>query len=172
MPATYEPIATTTLGSAAATITFSSIPATYTDLRLVIVGKWVYTSASYGTIGARFNSDSGSNYSYTWIYGDGSAATSSRQTNGTEARMYLVCDTNGSSTASLATLDIFSYAGSTNKTMLHTHSNDLNTAGIGVGQRVLLWRNTSAITSIQLVNISGTDFATGTTATLYGIKNA
>ena len=39
MPATYEPIATTTLGSAATNITFSSIPATYTDLRLVLVAR-------------------------------------------------------------------------------------------------------------------------------------
>ena len=172
MPATYEPIATTTLGSAASSITFSSIPGTYTDLRLVVTGKCVHTSAAYGTFIARFNSDSTTKYSYTWLYGDGTAASSSSATNDTEARLYIAANTDGSSTASLATLDIFSYAGSTNKTMLHTHSNDLNAAGVNVGQRVILWRNTAAITSIELSNLSFTNFATGTTATLYGILKA
>jgi len=172
MPATYEPIATTTLGSQTATITFSSIPATYTDLRLVLTGKCVHTSVAYGTIIARFNSDSGSNYSYTWLYGDGTNAESSRATSLTGQRLYFGADTNSSTYSSLATLDIFSYAGSTNKTMLHEHSNDSNSAGVNVGRRVLLWRSTSAITSIELSNLSFTDFATGTTATLYGIKNA
>lgn len=172
MPATYEPIATTTLGSATSTITFSSIPATFTDLRLVVAGKCVNTSLSYGTFIARFNSDSGSNYSYTWLYGDGTSATSARATSLTGQRLYIIADTDGSATASLATLDIFSYAGSTFKTMLHEHSNDSNSAGVNVGRRVLLWQSTSAITTIELSNLSFTNFATGTTATLYGIKNA
>jgi hypothetical protein len=172
MPATYEPIVTTTLGSAASTITFSSIPSTYTDLRLVLTGKCIHTSPTQGTIIARFNGDTGSNYSYTWIYGNGSAATSSTASSLTGQRLWFAADTAISNLASLATLDIFNYAGSTFKTMLHEHSNDDTTAAITVGRRVLLWRSTSAITSIELSNLSFTDYAAGTTATLYGIKSA
>ena len=61
MPATYEPIATTTLGSAAASITFSSIAGTYTDLRLVMVGT---TSASDWAF-VRFNGTDGSSTAYS-----------------------------------------------------------------------------------------------------------
>jgi hypothetical protein len=75
MAPTYEPIATTTLGTAAASITFSSIPATYTDLRLVVVAKAVSAS----TLDVRFNNDSGTNYSKTEISGDGSSAVSFRK---------------------------------------------------------------------------------------------
>ena len=81
MPSTYEPIATTTLGSTAATITFSSIPATYTDLRIALVGS-LSGGGNYGNL--RFNSDSGSNYSVTILRGNGSAASSARQSNATE----------------------------------------------------------------------------------------
>jgi hypothetical protein len=172
MPSTYEPIATTTLGSAAASITFSSIPSTYTDLRLVLTGKCIHTSPAQGTIIATFNADTGSNYSYTWLRGNGSAASSALASNLTGQRLWFGADTAISNFASLATLDIFSYAGSTFKTMLHEHSNDDTTAAFTVGRRVLLWRSTSAITSIELSNLSFTDFAAGTTATLYGIKNA
>ena len=63
MASTYEPIATTTLGSAASSITFSSIPATYTDLRLVLVHT---PSASTGNAQMQFNSDTATNYSYTY----------------------------------------------------------------------------------------------------------
>ena len=79
MPTTYEPIATQTLGSAAATITFSSIPATYTDLRLVLVG----TSTISANPKINFNSDTATNYSQTILSGNGSVANSARQTNGT-----------------------------------------------------------------------------------------
>jgi hypothetical protein len=58
MATTYEPIATTTLGTAAASITFSSIPATYTDLRLVVMCKLL----AHQLLMFRFNSDTGSNY--------------------------------------------------------------------------------------------------------------
>lgn len=75
MTATYESIETTTLGSAAANITFSSIPSTYTDLVVVYTLKAETASAD---IYMRFNSDSGSNYSNTILWGNGTSAGSNR----------------------------------------------------------------------------------------------
>lgn len=166
MPATYEPIATTTLGSAASTITFSSIPNTYTDLRVVLVP---IGTASFGTR-LNINSDTGSNYSLTYISGDGVNATSGRFSSQTT----LYIDPTGTltgTTPNLITVDIFSYAGSTNKTGLVEINADKNGSG-RVLRDVILWRSTSAITSLTFA-IDGTgNYNTGTTATLYGIKSA
>ena len=168
--ATYEPIATQTLGSATSTITFSSIPNSWTDLRLVFVA-----TASTGTNAlVRFNSDSGNNYSRTYLYGTGSTAASGRQTN--VDSINITQYTNISQNAgvpSLRTLDIFSYAGSTFKTGLHTEIADQNSAGFdSVLYCVDLWRSTSAITSLSILTGGAATFSIGTTATLYGIKNA
>ena len=76
MTATYDPIATTTLGSAASTITFSSIPNTFTDLRLVLFGVTLNATGTYNQI--RFNNDTGTNYSWTQLLGNGSAAQAQR----------------------------------------------------------------------------------------------
>ncbi len=159
MPITYEPIATQTLGSAAASITFSSIPGTYTDLRLVFVGT---LSSGNATTGWRANSDSATNYSETYIGGDGTSAFSGRNTNSTFG-FAGVTDTN----QSMTTVDVFSYAGSTYKTAL----SDSVPVAQYVLRRVQLWRSTAAITSFTYLTTSGT-FTAGTTATLYGIKNA
>lgn len=167
MPATYEPIATTTLGSAASSITFSSIPGTYTDLRLVVVPTAASTSI-YTSL--RFNGDTSSNYSVTVLYGNGSTATSSRASSQTE--LYLNTPTSIDSTfPALVTVDLFSYAGSTNKTILSEMAIDKNGSG-AVWRIVGLWRNTAAITSINFFSSTGNNFATGTTATLYGILKA
>jgi len=165
MPATYEPIATTTLGSAASSITFSSIASSWTDIKVIIVA----TAASNANFAFRFNSDSGSNYSRTRLAGDGSSITSSQNTNQTE--LQLTSSFSIGTTPVMRTLDIFSYAGSTNKTVLFEEINDLNGSG-GLNKQVGLWRNTAAITSINFFAQSATNFAAGTTATLYGIKNA
>jgi hypothetical protein len=165
MPATYEPIATTTLGSAAASITFSSIASSWTDIKVIIVA----TAASNANFAFRFNSDSGSNYSRTRLAADGSSVTSSQNTNQTE--LQLTSSFSIGTTPVMRTLDIFSYAGSTNKTVLFEEINDLNGSG-GLNKQVGLWRNTAAITSISFFAQSATNFAAGTTATLYGIKNA
>lgn len=160
---TYTPIATTTLSSAASSITFSSIASTYTDLRLVLVG-----TTTTPNILLRFNSDSGTNYSGTFLYGNGSSATSANQTS--VAQINLAYVGTSSSIPTMAQVDIFSYAGSTYKTVLNNYSSDQNGAGnemVHVG----LWRSTSAISSILLTGTSGT-YSTGFTATLYGIKNA
>ena len=158
-------IATTTLGSAASTITFSSIPSTYTDLRLVLTG---YNATTGNAWAMQYNADTATNYSFTQLNGSGTAAGSGRTT--TTARIYIgdINLNNSNSVPGLATIDIFSYAGSTNKTALSTFSGDLNGSG-NVFTYVSLWRSTSAINSIKLFNDAGANFAAGTTATLYGI---
>lgn len=165
MPSTYEPIATTTLGSAQATITFSSIPATYTDLRLILVA----TGSSAGSqVKMQFNSDTATNYSQTYVYGDGATAASTRDT--TKAFNWI--DVVGLSTTIPHHYDIniFSYTGSTNKTCLTATQEDNNGSGY-VTRFVNLWRNTAAITRIDLTSTTG-NLAIGTTATLFGILKA
>lgn len=169
MPTTYEPIATTTLGSAAAQINFTGIPNTYTDLRVCVVA---FTASGYNTaVWYRFNSDSGSNYSSTILSANGSSATSQRYTNDTKIIHWDVYAASGSTSIPIfSTIDVFSYAGSTNKSCLVSNYGDRNGAG-AVDEIVGLWRNTGAITSLQVV-ASSSNFAAGSTATLYGIKAA
>jgi hypothetical protein len=167
MPTTYEPIATQTLGSAAATITFSSIPSTYTDLRLVLTAV-----ANSSTIGAYiiYNNDSGANYSWTNLRGNGTTAASS--VIGPATQINLAFFSSATTTIpAFYTADIFSYAGSTNKTCLTTASADQNGSGL-VERHVGLWRSTSAINRLDIYTNAVANFGIGTTATLYGIKNA
>ena len=160
-------LATTTLGTGANSITFSSIGSGYTDLRLVFVGISQPTNTRFPAL--RFNSDTNTNYSNTLLQGNGTTASSSRETS--LSYISLTDSSNGMSDTPPINIniDIFSYAGSTNKTCLITTAGDRNGSGVVVS-RVGLWRSTSAITSIDLIGASGTGiFGIGTTATLYGI---
>jgi hypothetical protein len=163
MPITYEPITTTTLSSSVAAIDFTSIPATYTDLRLVLVGT-VSTAGVFPIV--RYNNNA-TNYSMTYVSGNGSSVFSSRSSNAT---YFAPFEVNGMSDTvpQIITMDIFSYAGATNKTTLMTTSGDKNGSG-DVERYVCLWRNTAAITSVKL---DASNWNSSTTATLYGIKNA
>jgi len=111
---TYTPIATNTLGSDTATVTFSSISASYTDLVLIINGG----TASTGNFYVRFNSDTGSNYSYTALYGTGSAAGSTRESSRT--LLYLNYYGYGENNLNANTIvNIMNYSNTTtNKTLL------------------------------------------------------
>lgn len=168
MATTYEKIQSTTLGSASSTITFSSIASTWTDLRLVLVAST--TGTSDYDLKLNFNSDTATNYSRTGIDAIGSTIYVFRNSNQTSLSYVYVLGIDP--TPALITYDIFSYAGGTYKTTLITASHDVNSAGNNtVNRTVGLWRSTSAITDI-LLTASGTTFATGTTATLYGILKA
>lgn len=163
MPATYEKIASTTLGSAASSITFSSITGTYTDLRLVFAlntGAGAYV---------RFNSDTGSNYSNTFLAGNGADALSWRYTNATA--LYFTDGAESATIPTFTTMDLFSYSGSTFKTVLQTGSGDKNGSG-WVHRSVGLYRSTTAISTILITSLGASTFASGTTATLYGIAKA
>jgi hypothetical protein len=161
MPAgpTYEPIATQTLGSATASVTFSSIPSTYTDLVFVSNGS---TSTATANILIQFNSDTATNYSRTRILGDGSTASSERASGNSSMA---IGDWGTDRCAVVVSIQNYSNT-TTNKTVL-SRSNSEGFVSAYVG----LWRNTSAINSITFFK-SSANFTTGTTFTLYGIASA
>lgn len=162
MPITYEPIATTTLGSAAATITFSSIPGTYTDL-ILIVNALRDTGSSDDHL-VRFNGDTGSNYSRSYIYGDGTTAASGRESNQTSAKLVYL----NSTVRGVPQLHIMNYSNTTTyKTVIQRQNLPDTVTAINVA----LWRSTSAITSITITTPAN-NFASTSTFTLYGIKSA
>ena len=140
---TYTALATQTLGTAASSVTFSSIPQGYTDLRIVFNG----TSAAAGDLYIQFNGDTGSNYSVTNLYGNGSSASSNRASNTTVSY-------NGTTSTNLGIVisDVMNYSNATTyKTTLNRASN----ANYEVQARVSLWRNTAAITSMLIQNTGG-----------------
>ena len=158
MTATYEKIATNTLGSATASVTFSSITGTYTDLVLIINGN----SSTLADSNIRFNSDTASNYSVTRLYGNGSTASTSRSSNQSEI---LAGDFNTTSNTTTI-IQINNYSNSTTyKTVLIRSGYAASIVFANVG----LWRNTAAITSVTMFTSPG-NFSTGCTFTLYGIK--
>lgn len=159
MASTYEPIATQTLGSAASSVTFSSISGSYTDLVLVFNGTVTSSATSWGL---QFNSDTGTNYSNTSLFGDGSSAGSNRATSQT--------NTVGSFSGTDNSTNIVQIMNYSNATTYKTALSRNNGGGY-VSARVALWRNTAAITSVTAITASN-QFASGSTFTLYGIKAA
>ena len=169
---TYTPVAAmqTVTGSTTNTVTFGSIPGTYKDL-IVVANGYALTNGVSQRI--RFNSDTGSNYSLTWMGGDGSAATSGRTTSGSGIYAnYLTGWTATSTQPSNWIFQIMNYSNATTyKTCLSRANTATGGAYPGTEALVGLWRNTSAITTISIeAGYSGTHyFASGTTLALYGI---
>ena len=169
MASTYEPIASTVIGSNSANYQFTSIPSTYTDLRCVIRSQTSHSSPS--SLRLRFNGDTGTNYSLTRLWGTGSAAVSGRFSNDTSFDIGFMPD----STSGIGTMifDVMSY-GNTNvfTTLLGAWESQ---AGPASNQFVLrqvgLWRNTNAITTMTFSYDSG-NIVAGSTFSLYGIKAA
>ena len=158
---TYTPLATQTLGSAAASVTFSSISGAYTDLVLVINA---YETAAQN-INLQFNGDTTTtNYSGTTLIGNGTSATSARSTN------IIYFDRQGNSAGfGTGIAHIMNYSNATTyKTVLLRYGYPTTTTEATVG----LWRGTiAAITSIKIIAES-TTLVSGSTFTLYGILAA
>ena len=157
MPSTYTPIATAALSSASS-ISFTSIPSTYTDLYLVMRGN-----TNGPIINVKYNNDTGSNYSSTIMWGNGSSAASARYS---ESWIYVIPGGSGDDQVSLF-LNVQNYS---NTTTFKTSIARANIPDASVNASVQLWRNTAAINRVDLI-LSGVGTITGT-ATLYGIKSA
>ncbi len=155
---TYTPIARQVLASATSSFTLSSIPSGYTDL--IIVAN--HTSSTGVGWFMQFNGDTGTNYSMTYIGGNGSTTESLRASNVTCTRVG-----NAYTTIGNTIIQIMNYA---NTTTFKTHISRSNNSSNFVMATVGLWRSTAAITSITLLTNTADTFSVGSTFTLYGIK--
>ena len=168
-----ELIEAKTLTTTAANFTFSSIPATYTDLCIVVSARSNTSSTQDGLWISQING-SGSNLSNIWLRGSGSSAIS----NTSALYGILVGQINAAnSTAStFSNLSIYipNYAGSNYKSVSSDYVTENNAVEAWRGLNAGLWSNTDAITSIKLEADYGgiQNWTQYTTAYLYGIKNS
>lgn len=157
---TYTPISSQTLSSSESSVTFNNMPQGYTDLVIIINSQRTANAGS--PIRYRFNSDANSNYSQTNLYSNGSVASSDKLVSNTYIETYGVPTSPGISTQ---ILNISNYSNTTTyKTMLARGNNTAQQ----VIQSVGMWRNTNAITSIEIY-VPDQSMASGTTFNLYGI---
>jgi len=173
MANTFELIASSTVGSGGtSTITFSSIPATYTDLCLKLSLR-SGASAFNDYILIQFNSSGGTAYSDRQLTGSGSAASSANRSG--NPYIYAIASSGASNTASTFSngeIYIPNYAGSSNKSISLDAVNENNGTEAYANLTAGLWANSAAITSITITNNSATNFVQYSTAYLYGVKSS
>jgi hypothetical protein len=158
----YTALANVTLGSSAATVTFSSITQVHRDLVLVVSDL---KGSTLIDIRMRFNSDTGSNYSYVFAYGDGSSAGSGAFN--PDNQMSLNFTTYASTTVvHNSRVNIMDYSATDKHKTVVGRADGASTATEMYAQR---WASTSAITSLSVYASSGT-FSSGSTFALYGVS--
>jgi hypothetical protein len=164
---TYTQIASTTLGSSTASVTFSSISSAYTDIKIVISGV---ASGAGAVLQVQFNGDTTSGlYSMTELWGTGSIAGSNRRSSENKIYTSYQSVNFGNSDQANAIIEVMNYSNSTtNKTVL-ARTNSPSATYPGTAATAGLWRNTNAINSITLTL---SNFLSGTTLSLYGITAA
>ena len=171
--ATYTLISSNVLSSSAASVTFSSIPATYTDLVLRASVR-CDNGGNQNNLRIQFNSDSSSNYSETWVRGNGTNAASSRVSSQTNILEALVVNGDGSTASTFGSLEMYipSYTVSQNKPISTIAVQETNATGAFIYATADLWRNTAAITSIYIEAGATVNLLSGSSFYLYGISNA
>ena len=169
MPSTYTLISSNVLSSSAASVTFSAIPSTYTDLVL----RWSIRSnraAVQDWMKIELNADT-TNLSYTRVEADGTGTYSGRSTS-----ILVVGTTSGNTTTSNTfgngEFYIPSYTASQNKPVSGFGVGEDNAVGALIMATAGLWRSTSAITEIKILSESANNLLTGSSFYLYGIKNS
>ena len=173
MANTYTLISSNVLSTTAASVTFSSIPATYTDLVLRCTTR-IDAGATYESfLKYRFNGVGSPNYSVTELRAQGGSAGSVRTTSTANWRGgYIPTPSVTSNTFGSAELYVSNYAGTAQKVGNHFGVQENNsTTDASIATAAQLLNLTSAITSIEVTNNDG-DFVSGSSFYLYGIKNS
>jgi len=168
---TQVPGGSITVGTATASVTFSSIPATYTDLVLVMQPA---ANVDDENVGIRFNGDTASNYSYTRLGANNTAGSFSSNRSGSFSRINTT-EATGTST-NLGNLvivaQIMNYANTNVYKSVIARSGQLGGTYNGIELFAGRWINTAAINSITVMQGGARTFSTGSTFNLYGITAA
>ena len=170
-PSSFESIATATGTGSSNTITFSSIPSTFSHLQVRILGRSDTASVTQTAV-LTLNNDTGANYANHVLIGDGATASASGGASSSNVpRIYSVGASAAASIMSVGIIDIHDYASTTkNKTVRIWTGDDRN----GSGRTALssgLWQSTTAVNRLDIITAAG-NWTTATTIALYGIKGA
>ena len=175
MATTYELISSNVLTGSAASVTFSSIPSTYTDLVLKWSARSDLAASNVAYPYIQINGTAGTAYSRTYLYGAGSGGTGSSRNSSTD-RIYVSAVPAANATSnSFGNSELYlpSYLASQNKPLSSFDVVEYNSATVDENINLIagLWSNTSAVTSISMALYSG-NFVSGSSFYLYGIKNS
>jgi hypothetical protein len=173
--ATYTLISSNVLASSAASVTFSSIPSTYTDLVLRISAR-SDIAGLVNTFKLTYNSIAGTNYSYTLLYGNTNPPVSVSDSNQSTLRHgYYDGDTTTANTFGSAEIYIPNYAGSTAKpssSFSVSENNSTTATEWYISAYAGLSQSTAAITGITIASVDTANYKIGSSFYLYGISNA
>jgi len=163
----FDSIATVTASGSTSTINFTSIPSTYTHLQLRFIAR---DAGANGAFGIKYNSDTtASNYYRHYLYGDGASVSAGASSTSTDIFAIPYSGTTANAMG-IGIVDILDYANTSKyKTLRCLNGDDLNGSG-QIHFESTLWKNTNAITSINLVMQGGSNFTSTSTFALYGIK--
>jgi hypothetical protein len=160
-------ISTQTLATTTASITFSSIPSSYTDLYAVFSLKSNFASSDYDDLGITVNGVS-TNMSFRQLYGYGASAGSNTGT-GSFGRAFIAGNSSTANSFGNGTMLIPNYAGSTNKSISVDSVMDNNNTNTFIALCAGLWANTAAITSVNFQSTNGGNLLSGSMISLYGV---
>lgn len=169
----YDSLATVTLSASTSSVTFAGIPSGYKHLQIRMLAKTDRATYSIDSAKFQLNGDTGSNYAWHRVLGDGSAAaayagssTAFMQADGLAAQ--------GSNIFGAMIVDVLDYANTSKyKTARMLGGEDENGTTYGGGVIALsssLWQNTAAINSIKIYPGVGSNFLTYSSFALYGVK--
>lgn len=169
-----DPLQVITVGpSGAANVTFSNIPSTYSHLQLRILARSTRTTAVTDYMDVRVNNDTGANYTYHFLQGDGSVTQAGGSSSLNQAySSYIASATSGTDIFGVNILDLLDYANTNKyKTFRFLGGCDRNATDSKVAMMSSVWMNTNAITSIKFAPSTGS-FVQYSQFALYGIKGA
>ena len=165
-------ISSQVLGSTASTVTFSSIPQTYSNLKLVSSSR-ADGGGSNDIIEMQFNSDTTTNYSWTYLISSSGSASSGRTSNNPYFGQIII-DGSASTSNVFGSADIYisNYTLSSTKQLISFSTQENNSAtAASIWLNAQYYRGTSPITSITLI-ANGDNFIANSSFYLYGIKNS
>jgi hypothetical protein len=173
MANTYKLLSSNVLTGTQTTITFSSIPAGYTDLVLSISARTNSGSVA-DAIKYTLNNDSSAVYTFKVGYGNGTSAVATGETNYTVAGRYFYANVGNGSTANTfgnGELYISRYASQQRKAISENGVNENNATAANLNMGATVWAQNQAVNSIELQSWNGADFVAGSSFYLYGVWN-
>lgn len=169
-PPAFEQITTTILGSSTSSVSFdvTGLGSTYRHLQLRYLAR-TSQSTPYGDVLLRFNSDSGSNYAWHQLRGNGSSVSSSASTSQAQILLEATGNTAASNNFGAAVTDILDSFSTAKNTTVRVFIARAESGDNGIFLKSGLWLNTAALTNVSLT-VPSANFLTGSRFSLYGVK--